>query len=246
MLLEVCIDSVESAIAAQRGGARRVELCADLLEGGITPSAGLIATVRSRISIGLYVMIRPRGGDFCYSDLEFEGMREEIKHAKSLGADGIVLGLLDPDARIDIPRTHQLVQLACPLPVTFHRAIDMTPDLPIAVEAVIQTGATRILSSGGAADACSGMSTLTQMVQLAKERIVIMPGGGVSKKNVEQIAKATRAKEFHAGLRSLIESPMRFRKEGIAMGSVPGREFSRYEVREENVRALVACLERMS
>jgi copper homeostasis protein len=246
MLLEVCIDSVESAIAAERGGARRVELCSDLLEGGITPNVGLIASVRSHISIGIFVMVRPRGGDFCYSDLEFEVMREEIKHAQHLGADGIVLGLLDHDARIDIARTRELVELARPLPVTFHRAIDMTPDLQIAVEHVIATGATRILTSGGAQDATRGMSEIAKMVETARGRISIMPGGAVSKKTIAKIARATGATEFHSSVRSRIPSPVRFRKDGLAMGNVNGKEFVRYEVREENVRALVDMLDRLA
>jgi copper homeostasis protein len=242
MNLEICIDSVESAIAAERGGAQRVELCADLLEGGITPGAGMIASVRSHISIQLFVMIRPRGGDFCYTDLEFEVMKQEIRHARKLGADGIVLGLLAHEACIDLPRTRQLVELAGPLPVTFHRAIDMTPDLDAAVEDVIATGATRILTSGGAPDATSGMNQIARMVGIAKGRIIIMPGGGVSPETVEAIAKCTGATEFHSSARIATPSPVRFRKEGIAMGDVDGREFERFATSEESVRSLVRAL----
>ena len=242
MNLEICIDSVESAIAAERGGAQRVELCADLLEGGITPSAGMIAAVRSHISIGLYVMIRPRGGDFCYSALEFEVMQAEIEHARALGADGVVLGILDQEARVDIPRTRQLVEFARPLPVTFHRAIDMTPDLPAALEDVISTGAACILTSGGAPNVTTGMNQIAQMVRIAGGRITIMPGAGVCPDNITALAKATGATHFHSTARTPLPSPIRFRKQGIAMGDIPDREYDRFTVSEEKVRALARVL----
>jgi copper homeostasis protein len=245
MNLEICIDSVESAMAAERGGAERVELCSDLIEGGITPSAGLIASVRSHISIGLFVMIRPRGGDFCYSDLEFEVMQSEIKHARSLGADGIVLGLLDQDACVEVVRTRQLVELARPLAVAFHRAIDMTPYLPAALEDVIATGASRVLTSGGAPNAISGMRQIAQLVKNANGRIAVMPGGGITPENIASLAEATGATEFHSSARTAFPSPVRFRKQGIAMGDVPDREYERFSVSEEKVRALVGALERL-
>src|ERR1051325_9212574 len=149
ILLEICADSVESAVAAEKGGAHRVELCSDLLEGGVTPSSGLIATVRDRISIGLYVMIRPRGGDFCYSEDEFEAMEQDVLAAKQLGADGIVFGILTEQGSIDRQRTHDLVQLAHPLKATFHRAFDMTNDLGRALEDIATAGINRVLTSGG-------------------------------------------------------------------------------------------------
>lgn len=243
MLLEVCIDSVESAIAAQQGGAQRVELCADLLEGGITPSAGLIALVCRSISIGVNVMIRPRGGDFFYSDHEFDVMAEEIRRARDLGANGVVLGLLNVDGRVDVARTRKLVELAAPLPVTFHRAIDMTPDLHAALEDVIDTGAARILTSGGVPSVPAAVGVVAELVQAAGSRIVIMPGSGLRAENIAAFALATRAGEFHASARSSFSSPMEFRKPGMAMGDVQDREYCRYIVRPETVRALVDALE---
>jgi copper homeostasis protein len=242
MDLEVCIDSVESAIAAERGGAKRVELCSDLLEGGITPGAGLIVSVRRRIAIGLFVMIRPRGGDFYYTDLEFEVMQEEIAHARRFGADGFVLGLLDRQGRVDVPRTRKLVELAHPLPVTFHRAIDMTPDLPAAFDDVLSTGATRILTSGGAPGAMQGMVEIARMVEVSNGRIAIMPGGGITPENIAVIAQATGALEFHSSARTEVPSPVRFRKPGMTMGDLRNREYRRFNAREESVRALLNAL----
>jgi copper homeostasis protein len=246
MDLEVCIDSVESAIAAERGGARRVELCSDLLEGGITPGAGLIAAVRRRVVIDLYVMIRPRGGDFCVTASEFEVMQEEIRQARKLGVNGVVLGVLDEQGRVDMERTRQLVELAAPLPVTFHRAIDMTPDISKALEDVVATGASRILTSGGAPDAARGMAEIARMVESARGRIAIMAGCGVSAETIVSLVEGTGASEFHSSARTAFRSPVRFRKEGIAMGDIRDREYKRFMVREESVRAMVNALERLA
>jgi|SRR5580658_7156674 copper homeostasis protein len=242
MVLEVCIDSVESAIAAERGGSKRIELCSDLLEGGITPGAGLIASVRRHVAIDLFVMIRPRGGDFFYTDLEFDVMKDEIAHARRLGADGIVLGLLDQAGRIDVARTRELVKLAAPLPVTFHRAIDMTPDLTAAVDDVIATGAMRILTSGGAPTVQQGMVQIARMIHTAQGRIAIMPGGGITAQNISAMAAATGAVEFHSSARTAVPSRMSFRKPDMAMGELHDREYQNYIVREESVRALVQAL----
>lgn len=241
-MLEICIDSVESALAAERGGALRVELCADLLEGGITPGAGLIAMVRRKIAISMFVMIRPRGGDFCYTGLEFEVMQAEIENARNLGADGVVLGLLDEHGAIDICRTRQLVEFAKPLPVTFHRAIDMTPDLIAAVEDVIASGASRILTSGGAPDVSQGMYEILRMKEAANGRIGIMPGGGVSAANIEELARVTGATEFHASARTSIPSPVLFRRHDLAMGYLQNSEYLRYVVNEDRVREMKRAL----
>ncbi|MFY9746398.1 MAG: copper homeostasis protein CutC [Acidobacteriaceae bacterium] len=245
MQVEICVDSVESAMAAERGGAKRVELCADLLEGGTTPSSGLIAMVRRCIGIGMFVMIRPRGGDFSYTAHEFEVMQQDIRNARELGADGIILGVLDERAQVDVPRTRHLVELANPLPVTFHRAIDMTPDPKAALEDVVETGAARVLTSGGAAKVTEGISVVASMVQAARGRVQVMPGGGVTPETVVSVAEATGATEFHASLRTARPSPVEFHRGDVQMGEIRDREYLRFVVEEENVRALVLALQRM-
>ncbi len=246
MILEICVDSVESASAAERGGAQRVELCSDLLEGGITPSAGLIAQVRRRIGIGLYVMIRPRGGDFAYTREEFDVMREDIRQARRLGADGIVVGVLDEHARVDVERTRELVDLARPLPVTFHRAIDMTADPAAALDDAIRTGVARVLTSGGAANVLQGLPQLSRMVRATNERIAIMPGGGISIETLPRVAEGSGASEFHASLRSASASPVEFHKRGVHMGEIRDREYLRFTVQEETVRAMARALQQLT
>lgn len=249
MILEVCIDSVEAALAASRGGAQRVELCADLLEGGVTPPAGLITTVRREIRLDLFVIVRPRGGDFCYTESEFAVMEAEIGHARALGADGVVLGVLGEDCRVDGPRTRRLVELAAPLPVTFHRAFDHTPDLEAALEDVIATGARRVLTSGGAPDAVEGAETIEKLVRQARGRISVMPGGGVRLKNIAALA-ATGATEFHSSLRTAHRSPVWGGNPAVAVSRLGhdgiDLERTRFTVREEDVRALANELERLA
>jgi copper homeostasis protein len=202
----------------------------------------MIASVRQHISIDLYVMIRPRGGDFYYTDLEFEVMEKELDHARHLGADGMVLGLLDRQGRVDAARTRQLVELARPLPVTFHRAIDMTPDVHAALDAVISTGAARVLTSGGSPTVQRGIAEIASMVEAARGRIAVMPGGGITAENIAAIAQSTGAAEFHSSARTAFPSPVQFRKPGMAMGDLRDREYRRFTVREESVRALVDAL----
>jgi copper homeostasis protein len=179
VIVEVCVDSLDSALAAERGGAQRVELCSGLMEGGVTPSAGLIATTRQKVSIGLHVMIRPRPGDFCYSPDEFSVMQRDVLMAKQLGADGLVFGILDLDGSVDVPKTRQLVELARPLKTTYHRAFDMSADLGRSLEQVIETGADRILTSGGEPTAVEGAETLRSLVELANGRVIVMACGGI-------------------------------------------------------------------
>jgi copper homeostasis protein len=242
--LEICLESVDSVIAADRGGAQRVELCANLLEGGTTPSAGAIRAARENAKIAINVMIRPRGGDFLYTDAEFAAMQRDIQIAKDLGADGIVLGLLRADGTVDVERTRQLVQLAHPLPVTFHRAIDVSRNLLEALEDVISTGAACVLTSGGQPSVVDGASTVAKMVEAAKDRIVIMPGCGIRPDNVLSILETTGAREVHIALEEEAPSGMQFRKAEIPMGGVDGREYVRFVTHENSVRNVVEILSR--
>jgi copper homeostasis protein len=206
-LLEIAVDTVEAAMAAERGGADRVELCGDLSVGGVTPDAALLRAVRKQIYIPVFVMIRPRPEDFVYSAAEFEEMKASIVTAKGLGADGLVLGILKRDKSVDIQRTGELVSLGKPLPVTFHRAFDETADLSRALDDVVQTGAERILTSGGAPSALEGAENIASIVDAVAERITIMPGAGINADNILQVAAVTRAREFHSGLSGALLYP---------------------------------------
>ncbi len=218
IILEVCIDSVQSAVAAQKGGAARVELCDNLFEGGTTPSAGCIEITRKYIDIDLNVIIRPRGGDFCYSDIEFEVMKKDIEVAKSLGVDGVVIGILNPDGTVDMERNSKLIDLARPMSVTFHRAFDMTSDPFSTLEEVIKLGCDRLLTSGQEHTAFEGAELIAQMVEQAKDRIIIMPGAGITNRNIQKIRKITQANEFHSSGRSQANSKMQYQKNGVFMG----------------------------
>jgi copper homeostasis protein len=243
IIVEICIDSTDSAVAAERGGAQRVELCCDLVEGGITPSAGLIATVRQKIQIGLQVMIRPRGGDFHYSAEEFDIMRRDIRMAKQLGANGVVFGLLDLDGNVELDRTGELVELARPLNVTYHRAFDMARDLEKSLEDVIRTGADRILTSGAEVAAADAAPILKRLIAAAGDRIIVLVGGGMKPHNARSVIAETGAKEIHAGLRTTQQGPMRYRNEKLVMGTIAGLEYNRTVVLQKDVAALVAAVQ---
>lgn len=217
-MLEICIDSVASAKAAAAGGADRVELCAGLPEGGTTPSAGMIRGVRSVFSGGLMVIIRPRGYDFLFSEAEMEVMLHDIGVAKDLGADGVVIGCLTADGRVDKERAGRLLEAAGPLDITFHRAFDMTRDMGEALEDIIGLGIRRILSSGGQPDVPSGVSQLAALVTQAAGRASIMPGGGVTEKNLGELVRSTGVSEIHLSARSAVRGGMTFFNPGCYMG----------------------------
>jgi copper homeostasis protein len=239
VILEICADSVESALAAERGGAHRIELCSNLLEGGVTPSSGLVSTVRSKIGIKVYVMIRPRGGDFCYSADEFETMQQDVLMAKQLGADGIVFGILHEDGEIDIGRARHLINVARPLQATFHRAFDMSRELDKSLSEVIETGADRLLTSGGEQNVEDGIPAIAKLVHAAGHRIVVMAGGGITESNAHFVIGATGIREIHASVRAHVPSPMRYRNEKISMGVAKGREYQRVTVLHDKVARLL-------
>ncbi len=219
LTFEICVDSPESALVAQKGGASRVELCDNLFEGGTTPSLGSIKTARRLLDLALHVIIRPRGGDFLYSDIEFETMKLDIAAAKEAGVDGVVIGLLTRDGEIDRPRTTELIARARPMSVTVHRAFDMCRDPSEALEALVELGVDRILTSGQQATAVEGAALIARMVEQAAGRIGIIACGSIDESNAAAVIAATRAKEFHFTAFEEIASQMEFRNEAVAMGS---------------------------
>src|SRR5208282_406483 len=206
-ILEISVESVEAAVAAERGGAQRIELCSDARVGGTTPGRGLLRAVRERVRLPIFSMVRPRGGNFIYAEAEFEAMRGDVETAQKTGMDGIVLGVLLANGEVDIERTKELVELARPLPLTFHRALDECADLRKSLEDVIETGAARLLTSGGKRTAPEALGVLSELVRIAGERIVVMPGSGIHAGNIREVMKKTGAREFHAGLSSVVSKP---------------------------------------
>jgi len=243
VLVEVAVDSVGSAVAVQGGGAGRIELCAGLLEGGTTPSAGMIAACRERVAIPVFVLIRPRSGDFLYDDAELAVMRRDIVVARDLGADGVVIGALRPDGTVDADRTNALVDAARPLEVTFHRAFDFTRDAAEALEAVTALGIDRVLTSGWAATALDGIGTLTELVRRAGERPVLVAAGGITEDNVARIVQATGVREVHVRAAARRDSAMSYRRAKLSLAKPPLGEYARLEADRGHVQRLLDALE---
>jgi len=239
--LEVCANSVASALAAQEGGAYRVELCDNLENGGTTPSFGQILQARKLLNIKLYVLIRPRSGDFLYSDLEYEIMKADVRACTEAGCDGVVIGILKSDGSIDKERCKELVTMAKSkgLGVTFHRAFDMANDLNQALEDIIELGCERILTSGGRTTAMEGASHIAHLVEQAAGRINIMPGSGIDEHNVTDLVHFTGVNEIHSSARKSIHSTMRFVNDHIIMGSNAGAEYSFDQSDAERVKNII-------
>lgn len=243
-MLEICSFSLESCLTAQKAGAGRIELCGGMFEGGTTPSAGLIRLARQNLTIKLYVMIRPRGGDFYYSESEFEVMKADILTAKNLGADGVVFGILNPDGSIDKIRTTELVNLAKPLKVTFHRAFDVAEKPFQALETIIECGCERILTSGQKNTAIEGLDLLKILVEKSQDRIEIMAGSGVSAQNAQQFLNVG-VHALHMTGKGIQESKMTFRKPDVSMAAAAlTNEYEIYEADFEKCKAVVEILKK--
>ncbi|MBK3516405.1 copper homeostasis protein CutC [Carboxylicivirga marina] len=240
---EICIDSVQSAINAQAAGAHRVELCDNLFEGGTTPSAGMIKQVKNiATDIKVFIIIRPRGGDFVYSNEEIEVMLADIEIAKQLGADGFVSGCLLKSGEIDVKNTKKLIAACGDLPFTFHRAFDMCKDPFIALNKLIDIGVSRILTSGMEQTALLGVQNISKLVEKAANKITILVGSGIKPDNIAKIGKITKASEFHFSARKTFDSPMEYKNEAIKMGGIPGLPefnlfYSDFDIIKETIKA---------
>ena len=230
MKIEICANSLQSAFNAQIGGANRIELCDNLLEGGTTPSAGVLQSVKKHLNIECFVLIRPRGGDFCYNKWEFEAMLADIRMAKKLGADGIVSGILDNENKLDLQRTIDLIEESRPLPFTFHRAFDVVQEPLMVLEELINIGAARILTSGQANTAIEGKDFINQLIESADQRIEILAGGGICSNNVMELLKDTNLQEIH-----LSAKRVRFEENGLNV----------YESDVKEIQAVVNVINRL-
>lgn len=236
-LLEIAADSLASALAAQAGGAGRIELCANLGEGGVTPSCGTVAAARDRLAIPLYVLIRPRAGDFLYSAEELDAMCRDIEACARLGCDGVAIGALDVDGDVDAAACRTLIAAAGAMDVTFHRAFDAARDPRAALETLVALGCGRVLTSGACASALEGVDAIAAHVRQAAGRIGVMAGAGIRPDNAARIARDTGVREVHASARGPKRSAMRHRNPALA-----GLDPDRMQTREETVRALVRAL----
>jgi copper homeostasis protein len=243
VLVEACVDTARSARRAVAGGAGRLELCANLVEGGTTPSSGLMSVVRSEVSVPVHVLIRPRGGDFLYEADEVATMLADIAEAGRIGMAGVVIGALTPDGRIDEPITRRLVDAARPLAVTFHRAFDLAADPIEALEALVRLGIERVLTSGQANTAVEGIPVIRELVGRSAGRVTVLAGGGLNEQNALRIVQETGVQEIHLRGGIAEESGMRFRRPGVFMGKAyQPDEYRRSETSEQRIHAVVTAV----
>jgi copper homeostasis protein len=243
--IEVCVENTDGLVAAQRAGADRVELCASLLEGGLTPSWGMVEQARRLATIPFHVIVRPRGGDFLYTDIEFAAMLADVGALSRLGVDGVVVGCLTAEGEIDEPRMRALVAAARPLSVTCHRAFDMTRDVAAAVEALVRCGVDRVLTSGQRDTALEAVETIRAIVDAAHGRLGVMACGGLDAGNIATVRDVTGAPELHFAALRAEPSAMRHRNPCVGMGGTAlEREYTNQVTDEEVVRATIAAARR--
>lgn len=242
-LLEICCYTVESALLAEQSGADRIELCDNYPEGGTTPSYGAIELALEQLTIPANVMVRPRGGDFLYSEAEYEIMKKDVAAIKELGANGVVVGFLRADGEVDLERTREIAELARPMEVTFHRAFDMCRDPLEELVQLKDTGVKRILTSGARAGVMDGIGLLAELAEKAGEDLIIMPGCGVNSGTLGELMERTKASEYHSAAQAFEESGMEYRNPYVSMGGVDGvDEYKVVTVDGDEIRAMVGIL----
>lgn len=237
--IEICAQSLTSAVAAQEGGADRIELCTALEVGGLTPSPATMLAAKRLLTIPVCVLIRPRPGDFIYSDLEFENIKQDVVWCKQNGMDGVVIGILTKEGTLDMPKMRELAELARPMQVVCHRAFDQTPDPYAALEQLIALGFDRILTSGQAKNVVVGRDILRGLVGQANGRITIMPGNGVNEDNIAELISYTRATDFHTSAKYVVKSPMPTFQDSVSFNLDGGRENDYFETDVELVKKIV-------
>ncbi len=243
VLVEACVDAIDSALAAEAGGAGRIELCGELLQGGVTPSAGLIGAVWERVNIPVFALIRPRTGDFHYSPDEIDVMCRDIIGARQQDVDGIVLGALTPDAELDVGALSKLIDEAGAMDVTFHRAFDYVKDQHAALEVLIELGVDRVLTSGGAATALEGAARLAELVAQASGRIEILAGGSINASNVHEVVRASGVREVHVRAAATVESEMLYRPSAVSLQKpLPRSEYERSVASASEMRAVLEAV----
>jgi copper homeostasis protein len=245
-LLEACVDTVESAIEAKKGGANRLELCSNLLVGGTSPSLALYELVKATTGMKVHVLIRPRSGDFCYTDYEFQVMKREIEMFKEVGAEGVVIGVLQADGMLDINRMQELIARASGMHITLHRAFDMTEDPYRALENAKALGVHTILTSGQKNHCMEGVPVIQELVKRSDQYIDIMVGSGVNADNIDKLVQLTGAHTFHLSGKKNYDSPMTYRKKGLTMGIDQIDEYARWETDSEKIHKVHMCLKNRS